>query len=119
RLTNAEGKVGEPAVWGRQSLWCDYSGPLGGKTVGVAVFDHPGNPHPACWHRRGYGLLAAHPFGRAKSGFSAMKERTDLVKLARGQHLTLRYGVLLHTGDAKEGKVAEHFAEFAKRGGAQ
>ena len=37
---------------------------------------------------------------------------TELVKLARGEHLKLRYGVLLHPGDAREGKVAEHYERF-------
>lgn len=114
RLTNADGKVSGLLLWGHKSLWCDYSGTLDGKTVGLAIFDDPKNPHPACWHSRDYGLMAANPFGRAKSGFSAMKGNKDLVKLAKGEHLKLRYGILLHTGDVKTGKVAEYFNEFVK-----
>ena len=114
KLTNADGASNELALWGRKSLWCDYSGTLDGKAVGIAVFDDPNNPYPACWHSRGYGLMAANPFGRARSGFSAMKGNTELVKLAKGQHLKLRYGILLHTGDVKEGKVADYFKEFVK-----
>jgi len=35
-----------------------------GKTVGIAVFDHPSNPrHPTTWHVRDYGLFAANPLG--------------------------------------------------------
>jgi hypothetical protein len=34
------------------------------------------------------------------------------VKLGKGEHLKLRYGVLVHPGDAKEGKVAEHYQRF-------
>jgi hypothetical protein len=116
KLENAEGQVGGAAVWGRISKWCDYSGPLQGKVVGVAVFDDPSNPYPACWHSRAYGLLAANPFGRGgkHSGFPDMKGRTDLVKLGKGEHLKLRYGILLHAGDAKEGRVAERYQEFVK-----
>lgn len=114
KLTGAGGQSGEVNIWGRRSPWNDYSGPVDGKIAGVAMFDHPSNPHPACWHSRGYGLLAANPFGRAKSGFSAMKGNSELVKLPKGAHLKLRYGLLVHTGDVNEGKVAEHFAEFAK-----
>jgi hypothetical protein len=36
------------------------------------------------------------------------------VKLAKGEHLKLRYGVYLHAGDVKEGGVAEAFKVFAK-----
>src|SRR5262249_55994484 len=95
KIENAEGKVGEKECWGQLSNWCDYSGPIDGKTVGVAVLDDPKNPYPACWHSRGYGLMAPTPFGRTKSAFPAMKARTDLVRLAKGEHLRLRYRMVL------------------------
>jgi hypothetical protein len=118
KLENAEGKIGEKNCWGQLSAWCDYSGPLGGKVVGLAILDDPRNPQRACWHSRGYGLMAANPFGREKSGFPAMKGRKDLVKLAKGEQLKLRYGLLIHPGDAKEGRVAEYFERFVKLRGA-
>src|SRR5439155_4077827 len=114
KLENAEGKTGMKNCWGYVSAWCDYSGALDGRTVGLAILDHPKNPYPACWHSRDYGLMAANPFGRARSGFPAMKGRTDLVKLDKGERLKLRYGLLIHPGDAKESKLAESFEQFAK-----
>jgi Family of unknown function (DUF6807) len=112
RITNADGKEGERACWGYQSDWCDYSGDVDGKPVGVAIFDDPANKPRACWHVRDYGLLAANPFGRAKSGFPAMRGREDLVRLGTGQHLKLRYAIFLHSGDAGTGRVKEAFARF-------
>lgn len=114
RITNADGKAGEKECWGRASAWCDYSGTIDGKPAGIAVLADPANPYPTCWHVRAYGLMAANPFGRDKSGFPAMKGKTDLVRLAKGQHLKLRYGLLLHAGDVKEGKVAEQYERFCK-----
>jgi hypothetical protein len=114
KITNAEGKTGEKECWGRISAWCDYSGTVDGKAVGIAIFADPKNPYPTCWHVRGYGLMAANPFGREKSGFPDMKGKKDLVKLARGEHLKLRYGLLLHSGDVKDGKVTERFEQFVK-----
>jgi hypothetical protein len=117
KLTNADGKVGEKGkegVWGQVSDWCDYSGPVEGKTAGVAIFTDPANPLKSSWHSRGYGLMAANPFGRDKSGFPAVKGKTDLVKLAKGEHLKLRFGVLLHDGDVKEADVADYYKKFAK-----
>lgn len=113
-LTNAEGKTREKAVWGQLSDWCDYSGPVGDTVAGIALFADPSNPSPTCWHSRGYGLMAANPFGREKAGFPAMKGKKDLVKLAKGEHLKLRFGLLLHRGDVEAGKVAEYFAKFTK-----
>src|SRR5262249_39554241 len=53
KIENAEGKVGEKNCWGYRSAWCDYSGPLDGKTIGLAILDDPANPYPAYWHSRG------------------------------------------------------------------
>jgi hypothetical protein len=117
RITNAEGSRGEKECWGRISAWCDYSGPVEGETVGIALFAAPDNPYPSCWHSRAYGLMAANPFGRDKSGFPAMKgkkDKKDLVHLAKGEHLKLRYGIFVHSGDVKEGKVAEGYELFKK-----
>jgi Methane oxygenase PmoA len=113
-LTNADGKTGEKEVWGQVSAWCDYSGPADDKTAGVAIFADPSNPAPTAWHSRAYGLMAANPFGRDKSGFPALKGNKDLVKIARGEHLKLRYGILLHADDAKTADVAEYYKRFVK-----
>lgn len=112
KLQNAEGKVGEKEVWGQISNWCDYSGPINGKSVGLAILADPKNDQATCWHSRGYGLMAANPFGRSKAGFPAMKGKTDLVTLQPGAHLRFRYGMLLHEGDAVAGRVADHYQTF-------
>src|SRR5207253_59916 len=118
---NAEGKqhmefvknnADRQGCWGLRSAWVDYSGSLGGKTVGVALLDHPKNPVPASWHARDYGLLTANPFGRKESKFPDAKESSELVNIPGGEHLKFRYGVLLHDGDARSGKVAEHYVTF-------
>jgi hypothetical protein len=113
-IENAEGKKGEKACWGKASAWCDYSGPVDGTRAGLAILDHPKNASPVLWHSRSYGLMGANPFGRNNSGFPDAKGKTDLVKIAKGEHLKLRYGLLVHGGDAKEGKVAEHYQTFVK-----
>jgi hypothetical protein len=119
-VTSSDGKVSKaPAkdnlpVWGRPADWNDYSGTIGGKVAGIAVFDDPKNPYRADWHTRAYGLMAANPFGRDKSAFPSQKGKADLVRLAKDAHLKLRYGVYAHAGDVKDGKVAEAFAAFVK-----
>ena len=126
KLTNAEGKVNEgkganrdrKGCWGLVSAWCDYSGPVGdGKTAGLAIFADPTNPIDSAWHARNYGLLAANPFGRQHAGFPDRKNKKELVKLKKGEHLKLRYGLYLHGGDVKEGRVAETYTRFTKRKG--
>src|ERR1043165_1653564 len=115
KIQNAEGKIGEKDCWGQISAWCDYSGPIDGKQVGLALLSDPKNPYPSCWHVRGYGLMAANPFGRDKHAkFPAVKGNNELVRLAKGQHLQFRYGMLLHEGDAVSGQVAENYQRFVK-----
>lgn len=111
KIQNAEGMVGEKGTWGKISAWSDYSGPIDGKEVGITLMSDPKNPYPACWHSRDYGLNAANPFGR-KRAFPIMKDRPDLAQIAKDGHLRLRYGVLLHEGDADTGRVAEHYQRF-------
>jgi hypothetical protein len=101
-------------VWGQLSDWNDYSGTVDGKAAGIAVFDHPSNPYRAAWHTRAYGLMAANPFGRAKSGFPSQKGKTDLVRLEKGKGLTFKYAVYAHSGDVKSGKVAEAYEAFKR-----
>jgi hypothetical protein len=60
--------------------------------------------------------MAANPFGRAKSGFPDMKGKTDLVRMAKGEHLHFRYGILAHEGDAVTGQVADFYQRFLELG---
>ena len=43
-----------------------------------------------------------------------MKGKKDLARMKKGEHLKLRYGVLLHAGDVQQGKVAEHYRTFKR-----
>jgi hypothetical protein len=117
KIQNAEGLVAEKTTdaknpcWGVVSAWCDYSGPIDGKQAGLAILADPKNAYPTAWHSRAYGLMAANPFGRAKS-FPSMKGKNDLVKIEKGSRLEFRYGMLLHDGDAESGEVAANYRRF-------
>ncbi len=116
KLINAKGQTGEKNVWGHEADWCAYAGKVEGKPVAIAILDHPANPHRACWHARGYGLMAANPFGRDKSGFPDRKGKTDLVKIPKGEKLTLRYALVVLDGewDSAQKTIAEAYATWSK-----
>jgi hypothetical protein len=100
-------------VWGKRAAWVDMSGPVNGKTLGIAMFDHPKNPrHPTRWHARDYGLFAANPFCEQEMDKSKPKG-SGAFKLAAGQSVTFRYRIYIHEGDATQAKVAERFAEYS------
>jgi hypothetical protein len=117
-IVNSAG-VRDGQTWGKRAEWCDYYGPVDGKTVGVAIFDHPQNPrHPTWWHVRDYGLFAANPFGRHDFEKLPDKAAGDLVVPA-GKSVTFRYRFYLHEGDDQQAKVAEKYREYVNAGAAK
>jgi hypothetical protein len=111
QIVNSAGQT-DAEAWGKPASWVDYHGPVGGKTVGIAIFNHPSSfRYPTGWHVRTYGLFAANPF--AQRGFAGKESKAVSYTLPQGKEIVLRYRVFLHRGDDKEGKVAEAFAEYA------
>jgi hypothetical protein len=106
KLLNAQGGLGEANVWGKRSEWVDYSGEIDGKTVGVVMMDHPGNPrHPTYWHSRGYGLHAINPFG--VSDFLNDKTQNGSLTIEPGKHVRFRYRVIIHPDGGRKSLEAQ------------
>ena len=98
-------------TWGKRARWCDYYGSVNGKTMGVAIFDHPNNPrHPTWWHVRDYGLFAANPFG--VHYFEKKEAHEGDLKIAAGQSVTFRYRIILHEGDEKVAKISDLYKDY-------
>ena len=105
-LINAEGKTGEKETWGVASPWCDYSGTRDGITEGIAILQHPRNRwFPAKWFTRDYGFFSPTPMNWLKDN------RLDLPK---GKTLTLRYRVVVHTGNARPANIKGIFKRYKK-----
>lgn len=102
-------------TWGKRAEWCDYHGPVQGKLVGIAIFDHPSNPvHPTWWHVRDYGLFAANPFG--VHDFEKKPAGTGNLVIAPGQSVTFKYRFYLHEGDEQQAQVAERYRRYVAGG---
>ena len=102
---------GDTKTWGKRAEWCDYWGQVDGKTVGVAIFDHPSNPvHPTPWHVRDYGLFAANPFGI--HDFEKKEPGAGNLNVPAGKSVTFKYRFYLHEGDEQKAKVAERYKEY-------
>jgi len=111
-IINSEG-VKDGNTWGKRAKWVDYYGPVEGKVVGVAMFDHPSNPrHPTWWHVRDYGLFAANPFGL--HDFEKKEKGVGNMTVKAGESVTFRYRFYFHKGNEVEAKVAERYAEYVK-----
>lgn len=116
-MVNGVGGAGEGECWGQRAPWVDYFGTLSDphgvpRTVGIAVFDHPRNPHyPTFWHIRSYGLLSANPFGLSEFR-SSYRQRGDW-NLPAGEEATFRYRIVLHEGDAEHARICDRFVDWA------
>ena len=109
-IINSNG-ITDKAAWGKRAAWVDYHGPVNGKTVGVAILNHPSSfRHPTPWHVRTYGLFTANPFGLKSLG-----QREDgAFTLKKGKRITLRHRVIFHNGDEKAAKIAAAYKAYAE-----
>jgi hypothetical protein len=106
RITNSEGKTGEPEIFWKPARWCDYSGPAApGIVNGITIFDHPKNPgHPTAWHVRSDGWMGASV------------TQGEAVGITKEQPLTLRYRIWVHRGACDAKAVEEQWTRWAEAG---
>jgi hypothetical protein len=98
QIMDAAGRANEKEIWSKSAAWCDYSGVIDGRRVGILVMPDPENFRKSRFHARDYGLLAANPFGQKVFG----ETEESHVTVQPGESLMLRFGVLLHADADKE-----------------
>ncbi len=107
-ITNSCGGVSEAENWGKRAHWCDYSGLVDGRTVGIAVFDNPANfRHPTYWHVRNYGLMTANPFALSAYKNDPSWDGSHVVK--SGGEFKFAYRVYIHAGDVETAGVGTRY----------
>jgi hypothetical protein len=104
RIVNSEGGIDQKGTNGKVARWVDYSNTTDEKDAGLAVFSHPDNPQPHSWLTRDYGTFGPRRID-ARSG--------KPFSLKQGESLARRVGILVHRGDAKTGRAAERYKEYA------
>lgn len=108
RIADSEGRMGEPAIFGRPARWMDYSGSIGRPTApateGITYFDHPRNPrYPSAWHVREDGWMIAS---------TCLQEP---LLTTRDNPVVLRFLLHTHSGPVtaeSADKIAVQFAEL-------
>lgn len=93
-VRNGDGLTGAKNAWGKTAAWCDYSGVMSNRLVGITVLPDPSNFRPSWFHSRDYGLLVANPFGQ--KAFTKTGEPSS-VPVQRGETFTLRFAALIHS----------------------
>ena len=109
-ITSSAGLKSAKSTWGQPAEWCDYSGTVDGKPIGITLLSDPGNFRPSWWHNRDYGVFVANPFGRA-----AMKQgNKSTVTVKRGDTLHLRFAAFIHAGSVDVPAVARKIVKEMK-----
>ena len=100
-ITNSNGQKNPKT--GVLAKWIDVTGEVNGKTVGIALFNHPENlRHPTpclSFAKQTIGLSPTH---------------LESYTLEPGKELHLRFRVLVHAGNVAEAKVAGEYADYVK-----
>jgi hypothetical protein len=91
-IVNSDGLKDQKQVWGKPADWCDFSGTIDGRQVGVTLMPDPRNFRRSWFHARDYGLVVANPFGRK----AMTKGEESRVVVRRGEPFRLGFAVLLH-----------------------
>ena len=112
QMINSQGGRGEKEIWGKPADWVNYFGKVSGQNVGIVVFDHPKSfRHPTTWHARGYGLLAANPFGIRE--FTSDIGKDGSWTIPEGSSLVFRYRVLIYDGEFSIEQISTAYSQYA------
>ncbi len=103
-IVNSAGAIGQKETNLKEARWVDFSRTGVPDAEGLAMFSYPANEHPHKWLTRDYGCFGPRRVD-AKSG----KPFT----LKKGESLSTRVGVLVHSGDVKSGRVAERYEAYS------
>jgi len=110
RFTNADNKPGT-VFRGDEKLvrakWCAYTATAKGKSVIVAMFDHPQNPrHPATW------FTMTKPFAYLSATLNLHKEPLEVVP---DKPLVLRYAVAVLDGKVETEQIDKLYRQWTAK----
>ena len=105
-MINAEGDQGEKDTFGKASAWIDFYGKRGNVVEGIAILQHPSNVgFPFRWFTRDYGFFSPTPMYWPPNDAPS-------IKVPKGEKITLRYRVLIHTGNHKTADISGQFEKY-------
>jgi hypothetical protein len=111
-VKNSDGLTGAKNTWGKTATWCDYSGVLSNRLVGITVMPDPKNFRPSWFHSRDYGLIVANPFGQK----AFTKGEPSSVPVPKGESFTLHFAACIHSSPTNQPPdLGAAFKSFTKQ----
>ncbi|MHC4636174.1 MAG: DUF6807 domain-containing protein [Planctomycetota bacterium] len=117
RYLSSNGDETEKNIWGKRAEWVRLEAQKDGKTVGIAIFNHPSSVNfPTYWHARGYGLFSANPLGQYDFERKRNPDKAQHFNLTLdpGQSARFRFRMLVYEGTRTKEQLQKTFEEFAK-----
>lgn len=93
-VKNSDNVIDAKNAWGKTAMWCDYSGTMSNRLVGITVMSSPQNFRPSWFHSRDYGLIVANPFGQ--KAFTKTGEPSSVL-VKKGEITILRFAAFIHS----------------------
>jgi hypothetical protein len=110
-VKNSAGLVGAKNTWGQTAEWCDYSGVLSNKLMGITVMTDPKNFRPSWMHSRDYGLVVANPFGQK----AFTKGEASAVPVKKGKSFNVQFAAFIHSTPTNQAPdIAGAYQAFIK-----
>ena len=102
RMLNARGDKNQKLILQRNTKepveWCDYSGWVNDRFVGVLMMGHPKNFSKPYWMARDYGLLVCSLFSSGDLG----RGEACSIRVKQGETFRIRFGCYLHSSKNEE-----------------
>lgn len=114
---SSNGEKKEKNVWGRRARWVRLQGEKDGKTIGVAILNHPKSVnYPTFWHARGYGLFGANPLGQGafEKRRKVENPQTFNLTLEPGESALFKFRMIIYEGDKTKEQLEEQFKQYGK-----
>ncbi|MGA2678366.1 MAG: PmoA family protein [Sedimentisphaerales bacterium] len=115
---DSDGNIGEPNIWGKKATWVRLEGTKNGKTIGIAIFNHPASDcYPTYWQARGYGLFSADPLGQLDflKGRNVENPKPLNFTLYPGQSALLRFRMIIYEGQKSAEQLEREFQNFVRQ----
>jgi len=114
---NCHGDENEKGVWGKRAEWVRIQGDKDGKTVGIAILNHPSSTnYPTYWHARGYGAFSANPLGQYafQKSHKVENPKPFNLTLTKGERASFKFRVIIYDGSRTKQQLDNEFKNYVQ-----
>ena len=114
---SCNGDEKQEGVWGKRAEWVRIQGNKDGKTVGIAILNHPTSTnYPTYWHARGYGAFSANPLGQYafQKSHRAENPKPFNLTLDKGERASFKFRVIIYDGPRTKQQLDSEFRKYTQ-----